>query len=255
MEHLQLFAASQVYAFVLVLARTGTALMLLPGFGETSIPQRIRLVIALAVSLAVLPLAPVGGVAVPVDAGTLAGAIGAEFMAGAFLGASSRILFSMLHMAGQIIGQSMGLSALVGSPGAGFDGGGAPTANLLVMAGIVAIFVTNTHVLMIEAMIGSYRLMPLGALPAFEDMASEMARITGRSFLLAVQFSSPFLVLAFLFNLGLGLTNRMMQAMPVFFIGMPFMLAGGLVLLSMTAGSILSAFLAPMAAWLGNFAG
>ena len=44
MESLQLFATAQVFTFMLVFARVGTAIMMMPGYGEQSIPPNIRLV-------------------------------------------------------------------------------------------------------------------------------------------------------------------------------------------------------------------
>ena len=42
--------------FMLVFARIGAMVMLLPGFGEANIPVRVRLAIALALTLIILPL-------------------------------------------------------------------------------------------------------------------------------------------------------------------------------------------------------
>src|SRR5665647_1056480 len=43
-------------AFMLVFARVGAMMMLMPGFGEVNIPVRIRLAIALALTLILVPL-------------------------------------------------------------------------------------------------------------------------------------------------------------------------------------------------------
>ena len=42
--------------FMLVFARVGAMVMLLPGFGESNIPVRIKLAIALLLTLIILPL-------------------------------------------------------------------------------------------------------------------------------------------------------------------------------------------------------
>ena len=42
--------------FVLVFARVGAMVMLLPGFGESNIPARVKLSIALLLTLIILPL-------------------------------------------------------------------------------------------------------------------------------------------------------------------------------------------------------
>lgn len=254
MDNLQHFATAQVFTFMLVVARVGTALMMMPGFGEQSIPTNVRLVIALAVSFVIMPLVPPGAVALPADAGSFIAAIFIEFGAGAFLGASARILFAMLHTGGQIAGQSMGLTTLADPTGAGFESG-AVIANLLVMSGVLMIFATGLHIVMIEAIVASYALLPMGKVPDLGYFASSISRTATRSFMLSAQFAAPFIVLGFLFNVGLGLTNRMMQSLPVFFIGTPFMLAGGLLLLFACVGSVLIAFTNAMGDWLYSVGG
>ena len=42
-----------IFVYLLVFARTGAMVMLLPAIGDTSVPPRVRLMLALAISLAV----------------------------------------------------------------------------------------------------------------------------------------------------------------------------------------------------------
>jgi len=44
-----------LFTYLLVFARTGAMMMLLPALGEGGIPARVRLVLALAVSIALAP--------------------------------------------------------------------------------------------------------------------------------------------------------------------------------------------------------
>ena len=50
------FLPALAATFMLVFARIGAMVMLLPGFGETNIPTRIKLSIALLLTLIILPL-------------------------------------------------------------------------------------------------------------------------------------------------------------------------------------------------------
>jgi flagellar biosynthesis protein FliR len=84
-------------AFMLVFARVGTMMMLMPGLGEQVAPQRIRLAIALFVTLATLPIVRA---ALPASAATLQGAIPilvTEILIGITFGLSSRFLISSLQ--------------------------------------------------------------------------------------------------------------------------------------------------------------
>ena len=70
------------------------------------------------------------------------------------------------------------------------------------------------------------------------------------TFILALQISSPFIVYALIINLMVGIANKLMPQIPVYFISMPFVLAGGLLLLYFTVGEALRLFIAGFIAWL-----
>ena len=77
-------------AFMLVFARVGAMVMLLPGLGETNIPTRIKLSIALMLTLIILPL---HRSAYQVDMGSLAPllVLMLPFMSDALAGYMTRI--------------------------------------------------------------------------------------------------------------------------------------------------------------------
>ena len=58
-----------------------------------------------------------------------------------------------------------------------------------------------------------------------------------------MQLSAPFLVFGLLFNLGLGILSRLMPQMQVFFVGMPLSILGGLMLLLLVIGTMMTTFL------------
>src|SRR3978361_2582729 len=96
-------------AFMLVFARIGAMVMLLPGFGETNIPVRIKLAIALALTLIMLPL---HRAAYHIDMQSLAPLLvlmGHEIVLGVGLGATARVTLSALQVAGSVIAPPMGL--------------------------------------------------------------------------------------------------------------------------------------------------
>ena len=96
-------------AFMLVFARVGAMVMLLPGFGESNIPVRIKLAIALLLTLIILPL---HRAAYQVDLTSMT-ALGVlmvhEIVIGIVLGATARVTLSALPVAGSVIAQQLGL--------------------------------------------------------------------------------------------------------------------------------------------------
>ena len=100
--------------------------------------------------------------------------------------------------------------------------------------GVLLIFATNTHHLMLMALVDSYTMFAPGAPPMFEDISDAVARLVTSSFKLGIQVASPFIVVGTIFYLGLGLLARLMPQFQVFFIGLPLQILLGLTLLSVT---------------------
>ena len=82
-----------VLVYLLVFARTGAMVMLMPAIGDVSVPGRVRLILALAISLA---LAPTVAGSYPQQAPATVMALGLliaqEVMAGVLIGAMARII-------------------------------------------------------------------------------------------------------------------------------------------------------------------
>ncbi len=70
------------------------------------------------------------------------------------------------------------------------------------------------------------------------------------TFILSLQISSPFIIYALIINLMVGIANKLVPQIPVYFISMPFVLAGALLLLYFTIGEALRLFMAGFIAWL-----
>lgn len=240
-------------AFLLVFARVGTLIMLLPGLGERFITVRARLGFALLFTLVMLPLVRPG---LPVervmaDTPALVGLLLMEIATGFVLGFATRMIVAALQSAGAIIAQQIGLSfAMTVDPTLGTQN--VSIGNFLVVLGITMVFVTDLHHLALAAIHDSYTVLPAGGLPATEDAAMLAVMALARGFRIAVQISAPFIVFALLFNLGLGVLSRLMPQLPVFFIAMPALILMGMVLLLATISVVMSVYLEDLRAFLGE---
>ena len=100
-----------VLVYLLVFARTGAMVMLLPAIGETSVPPMVRLVLALAISLALGPtVASAYPQAAPQTTLALGLLIAQEVTAGILVGTMARIIMSALQVAGTLIATQTGLA-------------------------------------------------------------------------------------------------------------------------------------------------
>jgi len=231
------FLPANLFGALLIFARIGTAMMLLPGFGEVYVPQRYRLLLALILSALLLPiLAPLLPV-MPESPAELVLVVGAEIAIGAFIGSLTRLLLAALETAGQVISIQAGLSnAQIFNPLQASQSA-IPSA-LYSMLGILLVFVTNTHHMMLRGLLDSYMIFTPGHLPPLEDLSQTVAHGVAGSFRLAIEIAAPFIVLGTAFFIGLGLIGRLVPQLQVLFVSQPLQIMGGLLLLAvvMSAG-------------------
>lgn len=233
----------------LVFLRVGAAMALLPAFGEQAVPQRIKLVVAIAFTLIVAPAA--GDMPIPQTAPMAK--MGAEVAIGLALGLALRLMVLALQTAGSIAANATSLSQLFG--GAGPEPQPA-VSNLLVMAGLALALASGLHVQISSALIRSYQLFPAGQLPGSADLADWGVGLVASTFALAFVLAAPFSIAAFLYNVALGVINRALPTLMVSFIGAPALAGGGLVLIALVAPVMLAVWLHHFQALLANpFAG
>ena len=138
-------------AFMLVFARIGAMVMLLPGFGEMTVPVKVRLAMALILTLILVPL---HRAQFQVDAGNL-NAVGVlmvqEIVIGLVLGLTARVTISALQVAGSVIAQQLGLGFVTAvDPTQGQQN--VIVGNFLTVLGVTLIFATDLHHLVIAAL-------------------------------------------------------------------------------------------------------
>jgi flagellar biosynthetic protein FliR len=229
-------------AFILVFARVGTMLMLLPGLGELSVPIRIRLTVAVLLAAVLLPLHQAAYQINLTSFGPVMAMLGEEMFIGAVLGMSVRLIMSSLQVAGFVIAQQMGLGFVTAiDPSLGQQG--VLVGNFLAMLGVTLIFATDLHHLVIAALNDSYTLFAPGEIPLMGDVAALTTRTVATAFRIGIQLSAPFLVFGLLFNLGLGVLSRLMPQMQVFFVGLPLSILLGLLIFLLVIGAMMTVFL------------
>lgn len=237
---LQEIVAGNVYAFIVVFCRFGAAMISLPGVGEASVSPRVRLTIALLMSgISVPVLAPLLP-PLPAQPMQLAFLIATEIGFGLALGLLSRLVFAALHVGGTIISLQSGLSSAVFfDPNQGSQS--ALVSSAMVLLGVTLVFATNLHLLSLQAAYDSYTLFPPMQAPAFGDFAQVATHMVAGSISLGVKLAAPFIVYGIVFNVALGLLNRLMPQLQIFFIMQAPQIALSLVLLglSLTAMGLL----------------
>ncbi|MFT6582020.1 MAG: flagellar biosynthetic protein FliR [Alphaproteobacteria bacterium] len=230
------------FAYLLVFSRVGSTIMLMPGVGEAYIPARVRLLFALLVTAIMTPLLTSILPESPPAFASVALLIAGEALIGVYIGMIARILVAGLATAGTIIAFLTGFAnALLFNPA--LQDQGSLTAVLLTLLGTLLLLITDMHHIILMGVFDSYTLFAPGAAPPIADFASFMSRVVAGSFKIGVQIASPFIVVALMFYISLGLLARLMPQLQVFFVGLPLQIMLGTTVLMMTLSSAMMWFL------------
>jgi flagellar biosynthetic protein FliR len=229
-------------AFMLVFARIGAMVMLLPGLGEVNIPVRVKLAIALLLTFVMLPL---HRAAYHVDMNSMPALMVLmiqEIFVGIVLGATARVTLAALQVAGSVIAQQLGLGFVTSvDPTQGQQG--VLIGNFLTLLGIALLFATDTHYLVIAALSDSYKIFAPGELMPSGDVAALATRAFAAAFKIGLQLSAPFLVFGLVFNIGLGVLARLMPQMQVYFVGVPLSIFTGFMILAAVLATMMGTYM------------
>ncbi len=242
---LEIFLTTGILAFMLTFARLGTALMIMPGFGDSFVSERLRLHIALAVSFVLFPLV-MDYVPSPIPSTfVLVTLIGIEVVIGLLIGTVARIFMTALDTAGMIISMQSGLSnAQVFNPSLAAQG--SVMGAFLSVTGVLLLFITDLHHLLITGLIESYELFPLGFMPDTGSMAELISQAVTSSFQIGVKLAAPFIVMTLLIYVGMGVLSRLMPQIQVFMVALPLQILLSIALFTLVLTALFSF-------WLGEF--
>ncbi|MGE0828717.1 MAG: flagellar biosynthetic protein FliR, partial [Hyphomonadaceae bacterium] len=212
-----------VWAGLLLFARIGTMLMLLPGVGEQAVPARVRLGFALLVTAVIAPGLAAGAPQAPGDPAAMAGLVVGEILIGLVLGSAARIVMSALATAGTIIGLETGLAfAMTADPSAAQP---AQTFGVFLgLLGVALIFATDLHHVFLLGIVGSYDVFAIGAPPSAGDAAESAIEAVSTSFRVGLQIAAPVMVGGLIFRAGLGVLARLIPSIQIFFVALPLQL-------------------------------
>jgi flagellar biosynthesis protein FliR len=228
----QALLTADLLSFFLVFCRLGAAMMVLPGFGDTFVAPRLRLALALALTLVVTPVV---GTTLPMlgDEAPVVALLVMEIGVGLFLGITVRLLMAALQVAGTIIGFQISLANALVADVASAQQGALPSS-LLSTLGLVLVFVTDLHHVMLAGLVDSYRVLPPGGLPPIGDFTETVARLVADSFRIGLQLAVPFILVGILTSVGMGLLTRLMPQAQIFFVAMPLQIMLGLLVFGLT---------------------
>ncbi|AXI60514.1 flagellar biosynthetic protein FliR [Pseudomonas kribbensis] len=228
-----------VATFMLPLFRIGSMLMVMPVFGTTLVPKRIRLYLALAITVVISPNLPPMPAVSPLDLSGLL-LIAEQILVGAVLGFSLQLFFQAFVIAGQIVAIQMGM---------GFASMIDPTngVSVAVIGQFFTMLVTllflgmNGHLVVFEVLTESFTTLPVGAglmTAHYWELAGKLGWVLGAALMLVLPAVTALLVV----NIAFGVMTRAAPQLNIFSIGFPLTLVLGLFIVWVGLADILNQY-------------
>ena len=235
-------AEAIVLAAFVAFCRVGGCFLLMPGLASVRVPVQIRLFVAIAATGAllvhlwdqILPL-------IDRRPQILAPMIVSELMIGALIGLMARLYMMALQFIGAGVAMLIGYGGMAG-PGIEEAEPQAALASIISFSALLLLFVFDFHHEIIRALVASYSVAPLNVFFNPQAALVDIADTLSEAFFMVLRLGSPFVAYAILVNLTIGFVNKLVPQIPVYFISLPFVIAGGLVIIYFGAGSMLALF-------------
>ena len=235
-------ASDGVLLILLAFCRVGACFLVLPGISSSRVPVQVRLILVFAITIAMLgqiwPLLATTDISQP---SVLARLIVSETLIGLFIGLCVRFYLLALGFISTAMGTVIGFGNLMG-PGFEETEPQAAIGTLLTMAAVLLLFIFDFHHAVIKSLIASYSVVPVTGSFETETFLANLTETLKETFLLVLRLGSPFIAYSLVMNLMIGILNKLTPQIPIYFISLPFLIFGGLLLLYFTIPSFLSLF-------------
>lgn len=229
--------------FLLMLTRIGTMLAFVPGFAGRSVPAQFKVLASLVLTIVLVPFSRAGGADLTAP-GRFAAAVAQEFLVGLLLGFGVAVVFGAIEMASGLIGIQIGLNmAPVFNPS--LSDQAMPLNTFYYVMAALVFFGANGHHLVLLALARSFQAIPVGTAGLADTSGRTLIGLTGTMFADALRIGLPVAGTVLLVDAALGLLNRMVPQMNVFFVGLPVKLFVGFAVLLLTLPFLLR-MLTPM---------
>lgn len=221
--------------------RIGACLMVAPVFGAKTVPPRVRLVIAAALTVLLAPL-----VKSPINVELFSGQsliiTLQQMIIGIALGFAVQIIFDSVVMGGQLLANSMGLSFATNIDP--LHGTSTPVLGQFYMIIVTLTFLAlNGHLLLIESLLQSFTLLPIGATGLGSDGLWMLVNFGSTLFSGALIIALPGLAAMLIVNFGFGVMSRAAPTLNLFAVGFPAALALGLIIVLLGLPAMQSSFI------------
>ncbi len=229
-------------AVFLTFCRVGACFMVMPGLASVRVPVQVRLFVAVAVSAALMlhlweTIVP----AVERGRAGMTMLILSEIVVGAVIGLMARFYILAFQFMASTVAMLSGFNAMAGVAIEEAEPQ-SPMAALITFAALLILFLLDFHHEIVRALVGSYAVVPVDGVFRAQAALVSLADTLSEAFFVMIRLGSPFIAYAILVSLATGLVNKLTPQVPIYFVSLPFLLVGGLIMLYFAIGPMLSLF-------------
>lgn len=226
--------ADLLLAVTWALLRVSGMVLIAPIFGAVFAPMRVRVMIAVVIAVAMLPVIPELPQVSPLSVGGFL-AIGRELLIGVTIGFMLKLVVEAATFAGQVVSTGMGLSfAVVVDPQAG----NTPLlGRLYIITATLLLLAANAHLALIAAVAESYTLLPIGQSGLAASSALDLVRFGSVIFTGAMHLAMPAVIAILMVNVAFGVISRAAPTLNLFAVGFPVTLMLGFIVLTLSVRS------------------
>lgn len=220
--------------FLFILLRAGIFISLFPFFSSKAIPAQFKIGFAIAIAIILTPI-----VDFKIGDGNVVMSVINEILFAMVLGLSVRFAFFAVDMAGQIMSNSMGLSAAtIFNPEIGHS---TDISRLYSMTAMLLFFVFDAHHDMLYILAKGYEIIPAGD-ANIKNLMAEGIGIISSIFIMAVKIAAPVVVGMLIANLLFGYISKAAPQMNILFISFPVYIALGFLIMFLSVPVFVNVF-------------
>lgn len=231
------FTVAGFQLFLVCLARMAAMLGTLPVFGSGTAPARVRIGLAVMLSLLIFPVVRPHLPPPDFSPAALALLILGESLLGLMVGFIAQLVLTAVEVGGTIIGYKMGFAAANV-----FDPQSQRQIELISQyQNVIAILIflaLDVHHLFIRAVVRSYELLPPGGIDVGGEAIPFLVSLVSRMFVLGIQLGAPILAVLILASLVMGLLARVFPQLNVFMLSFPLNIGVGFFVMGLTLGLV-----------------
>ena len=222
LAQLQPLIAALFFPFV----RIGACLMVVPVFGAHFVPKRLRIVLALAITILITPTLPQTAIPALLSVESIS-VTAQQVLIGIAIGFMLQLVFDAMSLAGQVLANSMGLGFAfnidplrgVSTPALG---------QLYVILGTLTFLALDGHLALLQLLVDSFRGLPINSGGFDRDALQMLGNWGGLVFSGALRIALPGITALLVVNLAFGVVSRAAPSLNLFAVGLPVTLVMGL---------------------------